>query len=156
MMDYSPPSRAKRSNRSVALGIVGTLFLVAGIIAVVLSYQDHSVCDSLLGELARGASSRTADKCNEYDAAFYGGIAGGIVGLVLVVVAIALPSGARSPIPYGPDWYPDPRKPGSDRWWDGTQWTVHTRSRPWRWPLTVFLGVCLGLALLILIMFTLP
>lgn len=23
-------------------------------------------------------------------------------------------------------WYPDPTRPGQQRWWDGTQWTAHT------------------------------
>lgn len=29
--------------------------------------------------------------------------------------------------PAGPGWYPDPRKPTQDRYWDGTQWTSQTR-----------------------------
>lgn len=29
--------------------------------------------------------------------------------------------------PAGPGWYPDPRKPTQDRFWDGTQWTSQTR-----------------------------
>jgi hypothetical protein len=29
--------------------------------------------------------------------------------------------------PAGPGWYPDPRKPTQDRYWDGAQWTNQTR-----------------------------
>lgn len=29
--------------------------------------------------------------------------------------------------PPGPGWYPDPRKPTQDRYWDGSQWTGQTR-----------------------------
>lgn len=29
--------------------------------------------------------------------------------------------------PPGPGWYPDPRKPTRDRYWDGSQWTDQTR-----------------------------
>jgi len=29
--------------------------------------------------------------------------------------------------PAGPGWYPDPRKPTQDRYWDGEQWTSQTR-----------------------------
>ncbi|MFF0066186.1 DUF2510 domain-containing protein [Streptomyces sp. NPDC005279] len=25
-------------------------------------------------------------------------------------------------------WYPDPNAPGTERWWDGTAWTAHTRA----------------------------
>jgi uncharacterized protein DUF2510 len=28
-----------------------------------------------------------------------------------------------------PGWYEDPSSPGSERWWDGTQWTASTRAR---------------------------
>jgi hypothetical protein len=30
--------------------------------------------------------------------------------------------------PAGPGWYPDPRKPTQDRYWDGEQWTSQTRN----------------------------
>ncbi|MFF9352199.1 DUF2510 domain-containing protein [Streptomyces sp. NPDC014734] len=29
-----------------------------------------------------------------------------------------------------PDWYPDAATPGTERWWDGTAWTAHTRPVP--------------------------
>ncbi|MFD3490767.1 DUF2510 domain-containing protein [Streptomyces sp. NPDC058690] len=29
-----------------------------------------------------------------------------------------------------PGWYPDSAAPGTDRWWDGTAWTAHTRPNP--------------------------
>ena len=32
-----------------------------------------------------------------------------------------------------PDWYPDPADPRRARWWDGTSWTLHTRSVSPRW-----------------------
>lgn len=31
--------------------------------------------------------------------------------------------------PPGPGWYPDPRKPTQDRYWDGSQWTGQTRKK---------------------------
>lgn len=27
-----------------------------------------------------------------------------------------------------PDWYPDPHRPGMERWWDGTRWSEQTRA----------------------------
>lgn len=27
-----------------------------------------------------------------------------------------------------PNWYPDPSNPNTQRWWDGLQWTAHTRN----------------------------
>lgn len=29
-----------------------------------------------------------------------------------------------------PGWYPDVNVPGTERWWDGTAWTAHTRAVP--------------------------
>jgi Domain of unknown function (DUF4190)/Protein of unknown function (DUF2510) len=29
-----------------------------------------------------------------------------------------------------PGWYPDPSRPGSLRWWDGTQWSEHRAAMP--------------------------
>lgn len=29
-----------------------------------------------------------------------------------------------------PGWYPDPAMPTVERWWDGTNWTAHTRQAP--------------------------
>ncbi|MEU9997327.1 DUF2510 domain-containing protein [Streptomyces sp. NPDC050848] len=29
-----------------------------------------------------------------------------------------------------PGWYPDPAAPTVERWWDGTNWTAHTRQAP--------------------------
>lgn len=30
-----------------------------------------------------------------------------------------------SDAPPPPGWYPDPQRPGGQRWWDGTVWTAH-------------------------------
>lgn len=27
-----------------------------------------------------------------------------------------------------PGWYPDPNAPHTERWWDGTAWTAHSRA----------------------------
>jgi hypothetical protein len=29
-----------------------------------------------------------------------------------------------------PGWYPDPTAPGTLRWWDGSQWSVHRSAMP--------------------------
>lgn len=103
------------NGRRAALGVVGALFLVAGIVPVAVSYQDHAVCGSLLGGLAQGLSSQTRAKCAEYAAAFYGGNAGIAVGAVLVIIAAVLRSESDAS-PYPPDWYKDPREPSIERW----------------------------------------
>ncbi|MCX5413744.1 DUF2510 domain-containing protein [Streptomyces sp. NBC_00059] len=36
-----------------------------------------------------------------------------------------------------PGWYPDVNVPGTERWWDGTAWTVHTRAPAVPQPLSV-------------------
>jgi hypothetical protein len=43
--------------------------------------------------------------------------------------------------PVGPGWYPDPKKPTQDRYWDGSQWTSQTRKR----KASGFIGTIRGL-----------
>ena len=35
-----------------------------------------------------------------------------------------------TPPPTPPGWYPDPQRPGGQRWWDGSAWTDHVSGAP--------------------------
>ncbi|MGW2474950.1 DUF2510 domain-containing protein [Streptomyces sp. NPDC001665] len=43
--------------------------------------------------------------------------------------------------PTPPGWYPDTAAPGTERWWDGTAWTAHTRAPAAPVPVPVSVAV---------------
>lgn len=36
---------------------------------------------------------------------------------------VSVPQEPDQPPPPAPNWYPDPQRPGHQRWWDGERWT---------------------------------
>jgi uncharacterized protein len=64
---------------------------------------------------------------------------------------------AMANAPAGPGWYPDPQTPGTQRYWDGTQWTgepqpvaaapARAASDPRQWAMLAHLSALVGLVI---------
>jgi len=106
----------------------GGFALGIGALMAVVFGSAHSTCESGLGQLAQGLSSSAANTCATDNFAFYLGVAGVVVGAVLLITGVASRSRQpQVPPPVAPNtppagWYPDPTGSGSMQWWDGTQW----------------------------------
>jgi hypothetical protein len=124
------------------LGIAGGFSLGAGILATYLEASNHSACTSDLGQLGQAISQNVAHQCRMDNGVFYVGIVAAVVGVIMVVGAVAQaqhrPSGRYRPqtnqapsfhLP-SPGWYADPGGSASPRWWDGYQWGALSTARP--------------------------
>jgi hypothetical protein len=54
----------------------------------------------------------------------------GAVSTLLATIGLTVSAARSEPVAAGPGqpagWYPDPTAPGTQRYWDGNQWTQHT------------------------------
>lgn len=84
----SAPPRPRPPKRSGWLITGGLLIGVVGLALLVGENSNHSLCSSFLGAAAQASSARAHVSCTVANAGYYGGGAGGLVGLVLIVVGI--------------------------------------------------------------------
>ena len=112
--------------------VVGIVLLGVGLLAAGLESNNHSVCTSTIGLLARGLSQTAQRDCAVDDAIYVLGIVaaivGGVIGLVGLIVGLATRQSVPQSVNPPPGWYP-PAPGQSPQWWDGNQW-VQWASRP--------------------------
>ena len=109
------------SSRNGGLIGLGAFLVVAGVVAVGVQAGNYSVCSSTLGQISQGLSAGVAQSCTTTNVVFFGGIAAGLLGVVLVVVGLVTGRGAGF-VAMPPGWYRGPD--GFVRWWDGRAWTA--------------------------------
>jgi hypothetical protein len=103
----------------------GIAMLVVGGGAAALESNNHSVCESGLGQLGQAISQSAQQQCTVDNLIFYGGLILAVIGgIVLLAALITGTLGGGQPQTMAPGWYPDSE--GTMRWWDGGQWTLYT------------------------------
>lgn len=124
-MDYQAPQ-----NRPVRPGsglfIAGIIIAIFGGFGVAVESNNHSICDSTMGQIAQ-IDQHVHQTCLEENTVYYLAIVALVAGIALLVIgSYQLTRPVRlvpaQPLP-GPGWYPSPNHPGYVRWWDGVQWT---------------------------------
>lgn len=105
---------------------IGTSFVGALLIPVGLLFGVVGLVLLIVG-LVRRSSSRKALAAVAYPGGYPGAYPGGYGATTPAGYPTAPPPGAPLPPPVAPPagWFPDPERPGGQRYWDGTAWTEH-------------------------------
>jgi hypothetical protein len=104
--------------------LLGVGFTIAGIYLAADLGPSHAFCNSGAGVLA------PQKDCTAANAAYYGGFAAIVIGILLVAVTFWARSRDERGNNAKPGWHEMPSRPGWVAYWDGNQWISGTERPP--------------------------